>query len=130
MTKNHKLAKAIQDCAWGELFRQIKYKAEWGGRIMHKVNRFFPSSKTCNGCQHKLDKLPLDKREWWCPSCGQYNDRDLNAALNIRDKGIEDLKKTGLWNVVPAQKLGEAPLEYPSSVLGEGNGSLNQDTKI
>lgn len=82
MIKNHKLAKAIADVAWGELIRQLDYKASWYGRILVQVDRFFPSSKQCHACGHVLDKLPLEIREWDCV-CGSHNLRDYNAALNL-----------------------------------------------
>jgi putative transposase len=92
MMKNHKLAKAISDVSWGELLRQIEYKAKWYGRTFYQIDRFFPSSKTCNNCQFVVDKLPLNIRSWICPKCKTKLDRDLNAAKNIRDKGLSDLK--------------------------------------
>ena len=82
MIKNPKLAKAIADVAWGELIRQLDYKASWYGRILVQVDRFFPSSKRCHACGHVLDKLPLEIREWDCV-CGSHNLRDYNAALNL-----------------------------------------------
>jgi putative transposase len=82
MIKNPKLSKAIADCAWGELIRQLDYKASWYGRILVQVDRFFPSSKRCHACGHVLDKLPLEIREWDCV-CGSHNLRDYNAALNL-----------------------------------------------
>lgn len=105
MIKNHKLAKSIQDAAWGEFTRQLEYKSKWYGRTFYQIDRFFPSSKTCNSCQFVVDSLPLEIRDWECPQCKQHHNRDLNATLNIRDKGLKDL---GLWNVIPQQKLGEA----------------------
>ncbi|MEM7592572.1 MAG: RNA-guided endonuclease TnpB family protein [Cyanobacteria bacterium P01_A01_bin.83] len=80
---NHKLAKAIADCGWGEALRQFQYKCKWHDRKLGAIDRWFPSSKRCNPCGHILDKLPLDFREWTCPSCNSRNSRDLNAALNI-----------------------------------------------
>lgn len=82
MIKNRKLAKAIADAAWGELIRQLDYKASWYGRILVQVDRFFPSSKRCHVCGHVLDKLPLEVREWDC-ICGAHNLRDYNATLNL-----------------------------------------------
>lgn len=92
MMKNHKLAKAISDVSWGELLRMIEYKAKWYGRTFYQIDRFFPSSKICNNCQFIKDKLSLKEREWVCPKCKSVLDRDLNAAKNIRDKGLSDLK--------------------------------------
>lgn len=83
MMANHKLAKAIADCGWGEALRQLEYKCQWHGRTIGAIDRWFPSSKRCNPCGHILDKLPLDVREWTCPSCNSHNLRDVNAAKNI-----------------------------------------------
>lgn len=107
MMSNHCLAKNIQDVSWGEFLRQLEYKSKWYGRTFHKIDRFFPSSKTCNSCQFILDELPLSVREWECPNCKQHHDRDLNAALNIRDKGLKDLSGCGIQSDVK-QKLVEA----------------------
>jgi len=83
MVKNHKLARAISDAAWGELVRQLEYKTKWYGRTLVKIDRWFPSSKLCGNCGHIVKKLPLNIREWDCPNCGTYHDRDINASLNI-----------------------------------------------
>ena len=83
MMANHKLAKAISDCGWSEFLRQLEYKAKWHDRKIGAIDRWFPSSKRCNPCGHILDKLPLEIREWTCPSCNSLNLRDKNAALNI-----------------------------------------------
>jgi len=88
MVKNHSLARAISDASWSELMRQLSYKAEWYGRKLVKVDRFFPSSKTCSACGYLLDKLPLQVRSWECPSCGATHDRDHNAARNILAAGL------------------------------------------
>jgi putative transposase len=67
----------------------LKYKAEQEGKIYQEVDRFFPSSKTCNICLNQVDSLPLEIRFWDCNSCGTKNiDRDVNAAKNIRDEGL------------------------------------------
>ena len=83
MMANHKLARAIADCAWGEFLRQLEYKCQWHDRKLGAINRWFPSSKRCNPCGYILDKLPLNVREWTCPNCNSLNLRDKNAALNI-----------------------------------------------
>ena len=87
MMANHKLAPAIADCGWGEFLRQLEYKCFWHGRELVAIDRWFPSSKRCNRCGHILDKLPLEIREWTCPSCNSQNLRDLNAAMNIKAVG-------------------------------------------
>ena len=88
MLKNHCLAKAIADVGWGELIRQLQYKASWYGRTLIAVNRWYPSSKRCSVCGHELDSLPLAVREWTCPTCGAVHDRDVNAALNTHAEGL------------------------------------------
>lgn len=91
MVRNHKLAKSISDCGWGQFCTMVKYKAEWEGKYYIEVDRFFPSSKTCNHCLHQVDSLTLDIRSWQCPNCGTIHDRDINAAINIRDEGLRIL---------------------------------------
>jgi putative transposase len=88
MVKNHNLARSISDASWGELVRQLAYKAAWYGRNLVKIDRWFPSSKRCGNCGHIVDKLPLSIREWTCSSCGAVHDRDLNAAHNILAAGL------------------------------------------
>ncbi len=88
MLKNHKLAKAISDVGWSEFARQLEYKAKWYGRTIIRIDRFYPSSKTCSACGHTLEELTLDVREWGCPACGVWHDRDINAACNILAVGL------------------------------------------
>ena len=88
MLRNHTLAKAISDVGWGELVRQLEYKAQWYGRTLIKVDRWYPSSKTCSACRDVLESLDLDEREWTCPTCGAHHDRDLNAARCVLAEGL------------------------------------------
>lgn len=90
MVKNHKLAKAISDSSWSTFTTMLAYKAEWYGKALIKVDRWYPSSKTCSGCAHLLTKaeLPLSVRTWNCPTCLQQNDRDINASINILNEGL------------------------------------------
>ena len=90
MVKNHKLAKAISDSSWSTFTTMLSYKSEWYGKQLVKVDRWFPSSKTCSGCNHVLSKgeLTLKMREWQCPNCQQINDRDINASINILNQGL------------------------------------------
>ena len=88
MVKNRKLSQAISDASWGELVRQLEYKCDWYGRTLVKIDRWFPSSKRCNPCGHVVDKLPLNIRDWVCPSCGEHHDRDINAAKNVLAAGL------------------------------------------
>lgn len=91
MQKNHKLAKSIADSSWGDFFRKLKYKAEWYGRELLEIDRFFPSSKRCNCCGYINNGLKLSDRNWDCPSCKKTVDRDINAAKNILTVGLAGL---------------------------------------
>ena len=88
MVKNHNLAKAISQTGWGMFCTMLKYKAEQEGKMYVEVDRFFPSSKTCNVCLNQVDSLPLDVRSWTCSNCKTTHDRDINAAINVRDEGL------------------------------------------
>lgn len=88
MVRNHSLALSISDAGWGELARQVQYKAEMAGRTVVQIDRFFPSSKRCSACGHVVDSLPLSVRHWTCPECEAEHQRDVNAAENIRRCGI------------------------------------------
>jgi putative transposase len=88
MVKNHCLAKAISDVGWSEFVRQLEYKAEWYGRTLIRIDKWYPSSKRCFDCGHILDSLPLDVRSWICPECGVQHDRDINAAKNVLAAGL------------------------------------------
>jgi putative transposase len=81
-------ARAIQDVAFGELRRQLTYKCDWYGRVLITVDRWYASSKRCSRCQHTLDELRLDQRQWTCPKCGSDHDRDINAARNLLTEGL------------------------------------------
>jgi putative transposase len=87
MIRNHSLARAISDAAWSELRRQLEYKADWYGRTVIAIDRFYPSSKTCSACGAIVEKLPLNIREWTC-RCGAIHDRDINAAKVILAAGL------------------------------------------
>lgn len=91
MLKNHKLAKSISDCSFYELTRQLKYKGDWDDTYIHKIFRFYPSSKTCNKCGYIKQDLILSDREWVCPSCNTRHDRDINASINILLEGKREI---------------------------------------
>ena len=99
MLKNRKLAKSISDASWSTFVFMLEYKCNWYGKMLVKIDRFFPSSKTCSNCGHKEDKMPLSIREWICPSCGSTHDRDLNASINILKEG---------WKILTDQELTSA----------------------
>jgi putative transposase len=88
MVKNHCLAKAIIDCGWSQFTRQLKYKAQRDGKTYLEIGRFFPSSKTCHVCLNQIGSLSLEVRSWECSNCKTKHDRDVNAAINIRDEGL------------------------------------------
>lgn len=87
MQANHCLASSITDASWSELLRQLEYKQVWSGGTFIKIDRFFPSSKTCSHCHFILARLPLSVRDWECPKCHSHHDRDVNAAKNILNQG-------------------------------------------
>ena len=88
-------ARAIHDVAFGEFRRQLTYKAEWYGKILETVDRWFPSSKKCSECRYIRDELRLDERQWTCPKCGTCHDRDINAARNLLAEGLRQLAGRG-----------------------------------
>ena len=85
--KNHKLAKAIQEIGFYRFREVLEDKARNNYKKVVFVDRFYPSSKTCSNCGYINKKLTLHNREWVCPNCGTYLDRDLNAAINILHEG-------------------------------------------
>ena len=88
MVKNHNLAKAISDAGWGKFCTMLKYKAEFDGKTYLEVDRFFPSSHLCSNTLLQVPKMDLSVRAFDCPHCGQKHDRDVNAAINIRNEGL------------------------------------------
>ncbi|WP_414573669.1 RNA-guided endonuclease InsQ/TnpB family protein [Nostoc sp. CCY 9925] len=95
MVRNHNLAKAISDCGWGMFTNFLSYKLERKGGKLVEIDRWFPSSKLCHVCFYQIGEMPLDVREWDCPNCKTYHDRDENASHNIRAEGIRMLKAEG-----------------------------------
>jgi putative transposase len=88
MVKNRKLAKSIHDCGWGMFKQFVTYKADWYGRQVVFIDRFYPSSKLCSDCHEVNPMLSLSERVWICPHCKTNHDRDENAACNILDEGL------------------------------------------
>ena len=89
MLKNHKLAKAVSDVSWHEFCRQLEYKCLWYDKKFVKIDTYFASSQICSNCGFKnINIKDLSVREWICPECGEYHDRDINAAKNILNQGL------------------------------------------
>lgn len=103
LVKNHNLAKAISDAGWARFLEMLEYKAMWKGKVLVKVGRFYPSSKTCNSCGAINQGLQLSQRTWKCVQCEAMVDRDLNAALNILQEGIREISE----RLPPSNKRGE-----------------------
>lgn len=89
LMKNRRLSKSIADVGWSLFIIMLEYKAERYGKQVIKINQWFPSSQTCSHCQHNSGKKPLNIREWKCSKCHTKHDRDVNAAINIKNKGLE-----------------------------------------
>jgi putative transposase len=87
LLKNHHLARAISDASWSEFRTMLKYKADWYGRDVVAIDRWYPSSKVCSACGSLAGSMPLAVREWTC-QCGAVHDRDVNAAKNILAAGL------------------------------------------
>ena len=98
MMRNHYLAKSISDVSWAEFVRQLKYKADWYGREIIQIDKWYPSSQICSSCGYQSGKKELSVREWTCPECDAHHDRDINAAINILNEGlkIKTVGRTGI----------------------------------
>ena len=88
MKRALRFGKSVSDNGWGEFTRQLEYKAERKGKVLIKVDRWFPSSKTCSKCGNIHKELKLSDRVYICPKCGNVMDRDYQAAVNIRAEAI------------------------------------------
>ena len=111
MVKNRHLSKSISDAGWG-MFREFAlYKADWYGRDVHKVNRFYPSSKICSNCGHIKHDLKLSERSWVCPKCGTLHDRDENASNNLFLEGLKNVGRIRSRTITKPTAL--CPMKWP-----------------
>jgi putative transposase len=130
MIKNHCLARSIFDQGWGEFRRQLGYKTAWYGSRLVTADRWFPSSKMCSNCGHKLPKLNLSIRKWNCPGCSCVHDRDHNAAINLERLAYREFPE------IVTPKGVKKPVEIPlAEALGAkafkvSQGSLKQEANI
>jgi len=96
MVKNHNLSKSINDSGWSLFANQLLYKAENAGCVVHKSDRFFPSTQLCSACGNRQD-MPLEKRTYKC-SCGLVMDRDINASKNLLNDALKNTAGTAGFN--------------------------------
>jgi len=116
MLKNHKLAQSVSDSNFGEIRRQLEYKAAFAGTHVVIVDRFYPSSKTCSACGYVKPELALSERVYVCQACGYVADRDVNAAINLRTVAVSSIdtqnacgqKSAGMFSGACETVLGEA----------------------
>ncbi len=110
MIKNRSLSRSFAEAGWGEVLRQIAYKAEWAGKMRVKADRFEPSTQTCC-CGHRRtgdDKLSLAQRIYRCAECDLEIDCDLDAAMNLRRIG---LKTSFVGQPIIVETVGRVPPE-------------------
>jgi putative transposase len=120
MLRNHCLALGIADVSWSEFVRMLEYKAEWYGNNVVKIGRFEPSSKLCSACGYKNNDLTLKAREWCCPQCETLHDRDINAAINIKNFGLISVHAGSERPVELAETLASIPTDCESvGMLGQ-----------
>jgi len=112
MMKNHNLARSIQELSISKFISILEYKAKEQNKFIIKVDRFFPSSKLCNVCGYKNKTLKLKDREWLCPECNTFHDRDLNAAINIKKEGLRIYNQQINDNNDINDKIGLSKSEY------------------
>jgi len=123
MQKNRRLSRSIADMSFFEFRRQLEYKAQMRGSTVVVADRFFASSKTCSACGHKKDDMPLSIRKWTCPECGMQHDRDLNAAINLRNMAVSStVSACG----EEGSGFGRRPKVKPSSTKQEANSRFAQ----
>jgi len=127
MVRNHCLARVISDVGWRMLLSFLAYKCAWYGRSLIKVDRFYPSSKTCSACGHVVEYLPLDVRKWTCPGCRVQHDRDENAAKNILAAGLAVARK---GEVCGSDVSHRVLLNAVQSELKQKNSNVNSGIRL
>lgn len=124
MERNHRLAKSVTDASWGAFVSMLTYKAEWNGKKVVKIDRFFPSSQTCNVCGYiNKQTKDLSVREWECPVCHTHHNRDVNAAINILRFGLNHTS-AGVVDYTGGEEVRADLLEGRSSAKPEAHKSL------
>ena len=121
MQRNHKLAQSIADASWGTFLNLLSYKCAREDKKLVKIDRFYPSSKTCHHCGYMKEDLSLNDRNWKCPHCGQMIDRDLNASINILNEGIRNISA---GTVDYTEGADVRPTRRQSAMKSEAHGSL------
>jgi putative transposase len=107
MIQNHNLAQSINDVGWAGFMDKLKYKCEWYGKTLLQLGQFEPSTKICSNCGYHNGNLKLHQREWICPKCEKRHDRDVNAAVNIRDFALDKqnlISTVGTTEIKASQK--------------------------
>lgn len=124
MVRNHKLSKSISDASWYSFVAMLTYKAEWNGKEVVKIDRFYPSSQTCSVCGNRHGQTKdLSVREWECPSCHTHHDRDVNAAINILRVGLKQYTSAGTADYTGGEGVRAVLSESHSSVKPEAHKS-------
>jgi len=114
MVKNKNLSRKIIESSWGNLSSMIEYKSAWFGKTYYRINQWSPSSKTCNTCGFKIQSLSLNIRHWKCSVCEKIHDRDINAAINIKNIGQINLYNQKISDATA--DLGEIPVALQKMV--------------
>ena len=110
LMKNHYLAGSFLDTGLGLFYSMLQYKSEWNNEQLIKIDKFFPSTKTCFDCEWINQNLTLSIREWKCPNCGAFHDRDVNAAKNILKQGLNSLSGSGMESDIKQKQMEAFPL--------------------
>lgn len=134
MLKNHKLAKSITDCSFSTIRRMLDYKCRWYNRKLVVINRWYPSSQTCNCCGYKYNSDHYNNtswnpsiRNWICRNCNSHLDRDINAAINIKNEGLRILDGTGTALIEACGEDSSDLSDLRSSMKQENHTSLTCD---